>query len=193
MDIRIANARSAASRGGEGSAEVINVTSKGPQPWQRFSPFYPHGGIPVPFWPGRTAESVEGIWQGLKRFEHEDQIDERAFDNRTMKGLKRTSRAKGSNGVPRGRVLGHQRGDSDQLLEYLEARVTIYLPSYLWVLENRLQPEVQRIRELAETTPIVLLDYETNTDVANTARPLSHAALIRAYLLDQWPAAADFA
>ena len=28
---------------------ILDVTSKGPEPWVRFSPFYPHGSIPVPF------------------------------------------------------------------------------------------------------------------------------------------------
>ena len=47
-------------------ALVLDVTSRGEEPWVRFSPLYPHGGIPVPFTPGVTAMSVEGIWQALK-------------------------------------------------------------------------------------------------------------------------------
>jgi hypothetical protein len=47
-------------------ALVVDVTSKGPEPWVRFSPFLPHGGIPVPNSPGVFAQSVEGLWQGLK-------------------------------------------------------------------------------------------------------------------------------
>ncbi|HXV94472.1 MAG TPA: hypothetical protein VD813_14295, partial [Pseudonocardia sp.] len=53
-------------------ATVLDVTSRGPQPWVRFSPFYPHGGIPVPLSPGAYGQSVEGIWQGLKVFERAD-------------------------------------------------------------------------------------------------------------------------
>src|SRR5215475_9246090 len=105
---------------------VVNVTSKANLPWRRFSPFFPHGGIPIPFWPGRTAQSVEGIWQGLKRFENEDCVDTEIFENRTMTGLKRTGRARGKLGTPRGRVLGHQCGEHrDILLNYLQARVLI--------------------------------------------------------------------
>ena len=37
----------------------INVTSHGPEPWVRFSPFFPHGSIPVPFSPGEFGASVE--------------------------------------------------------------------------------------------------------------------------------------
>lgn len=161
-------------------AQIVDVTSKGLQPWVKFSPFYPHGSIPVPLTPGRTAQSVEGIWQGLKVFESAD-VDEAALRNRSMRGLKRTERRFG-------RTLGHRAGlHGQELLPYLRARADIYLPAYRWVLDNCLQPELQQLRELAEHGPLVLLDYETNTDVWNTAKPLSHAALVRAYLLGEWP------
>ena len=35
-----------------GDVTILDVTSKGPEPWVRFSPFYPHGGIPIPNTPG---------------------------------------------------------------------------------------------------------------------------------------------
>ena len=34
--------------------------------YKTLSPFYPHGGIPIPFSGSVTSQSVEGIWQGLK-------------------------------------------------------------------------------------------------------------------------------
>src|SRR5689334_25408565 len=49
-------------------ALIIDVTSRSAEPWVRLSPFYPHGGIPVPGHLGRTSQSVEGIWQALKVF-----------------------------------------------------------------------------------------------------------------------------
>jgi O-acetyl-ADP-ribose deacetylase (regulator of RNase III) len=42
-------------------ALILDVTSKGEEPWVRFSPFFPHGGIPVPNSPGVFAQSVEGL------------------------------------------------------------------------------------------------------------------------------------
>ena len=51
---------------------IADVTSQAKDGLVRLSPFYPHGGIPVPFSEGYTATSVEGIWQGLKVFENED-------------------------------------------------------------------------------------------------------------------------
>jgi hypothetical protein len=161
-------------------ALILDMTSKGQEPWVRFSPFYPHGDIPVPGAPGTFAQSVEGLWQGLKVFEHED-IDPSRWEVTDMKGIKRAGRT-------RGNVLGHRLGvGSDMLLGYRDARYNIYLPVYRWVLENRLSAEVARLREEAAVTTVVLLDYETNGDVEDLSSPLSHAALVRLYVEGRWP------
>jgi len=86
---------------------------------------------------------------------------------------------------PRGVTLTEA---GQRLLAYAEARRQIYLPAYRWVLDCRLQPEVAHLRTLAAQGPVVLLDYETNADIDNLARPLSHAALVIAYLRGAWPA-----
>jgi O-acetyl-ADP-ribose deacetylase (regulator of RNase III) len=44
-------------------ALILDVTSKGEKPWERFSPFYSHGGIPVPKSPGTLDRLGEGVWQ----------------------------------------------------------------------------------------------------------------------------------
>ena len=154
-------------------AVVIDVTSKSKDgDFVKFSPSYPHGGIPVPGMEGVSAACVEGIWQGLKVFECEG-IGRETMANRTMKNIKRTVRT-------HGRCLGHKYGDS--LIGYITARKLIYVPSYNWVLENRLQLLVGKLRRLSAMGTVVLLDYETNGDVENAARPLSHASLIKAYV-----------
>ncbi len=158
------------------------MTSKGEEPWVRFSPFFPHGGIPIPNTPRVFAQSVEGLWQGLKVFEHED-IDASRWEITDMQGIKRA-------GPTRGKILGHRFGvGSVLLLAYRDARYKIYLPAYRWVLENRLAAEVKRLRDETTGKPVVLLDYETNEDVENLTRPLSHAALVKCYLEGKWPAA----
>lgn len=162
------------------NATIIDCTSKADEPWVRFSPFYPHSDIPVPFSKGYTAESVEGVWQGLKVFESED-VDTSRFAVRNMKGIKRTVRT-------RGPVLGHRRGvKGRKLLDYLAARREIYLPTYRWVLEHRLRDELDQLREVVAAGPAILLDYETNADLENLQRPLSHASLVAAFLLGTWP------
>ncbi|UWP78813.1 DUF6939 family protein [Dactylosporangium fulvum] len=161
-------------------AAVVDVTSKGPQPWVRLSPFHPHGGIPVPFTPGRTAMSVEGIWQALKVFDSAD-VDPAKLTVTSMTGLKRTVRRFGA-------VRGHRAGlHGEVLLDYETARRRVYLPSYRWVLEHRATAEVGELRRLAARQRVVLLDYTTNGDVADLATPLSHAALIRHHLTGTWP------
>lgn len=163
------------------NALILDLTSKGVDPWVKFSPFYPIEGVPIPFSKGQTGTSVEGIWQGLKVFETAG-IDVKKFDIKTMKGLKRTVRKFGT-------VLGHQKGlDTEELLPYIEARKQIYAPMYLWVLENKLQQEVQQIKQLIqEHDTIVLLDYETNGDINDPSKPLSHAFLVKHYLDDNFP------
>jgi len=162
------------------NSAILDVTSRGPQPWIRFSPFYPHGNIPVPFSPGHTSASVEGIWQGLKVFGQAD-VDPSRFRVTTMKNLKRSARTYG-------KVLGHRQGvTGERLLAYAEARRTIYLPSYHWVLIHCLQDLLADLRVLEQERTVVLLDYETNCDLANLSHPLSHAGLIKRYLEGRWP------
>ncbi|MEC3892988.1 DUF6939 family protein [Nocardiopsis sp. LDBS1602] len=158
-------------------AEIIDTTSRAPEPWVRLSPFFPHGGIPIPFEEDLTGASVEGIWQGLKVFEGSD-VDPSRFDVTTMRGLKRTVRRYGP-------VLGHRAGPrGDRLLPYEAARRLIYLPVYRWVLEHRVADLVERLRAKEE---VVLLDHTTNGDVSDPSSPLSHAALVRSYVEDAWP------
>jgi hypothetical protein len=161
-------------------ATIIDVTSRGPEPWVRFSPFFPHGGIPVPLTPDVVAESVEGIWQALKVFDRVD-VDPAKLSLTAMTGLKRTVRRFGP-------VRGHRAGlHGETLLDYATARRLIYLPAYRWVLEHRLADGVERLRELAGRG-VVLLDYTTNGDPADTSSPLSHAALLARHLTGDWPA-----
>jgi hypothetical protein len=159
-------------------ATILDVTSRGPEPWVRLSPFYPHGDIPVPFSPGVTGQSVEGIWQALKVFDRVD-VDLSKLHLTSMRGLKRTSRALGD-------VRGHRRGvDGSALLSYVDARRQVYLPTYRWVLENKAADLVKTLRGLPGD--VVLLDYTVNDDVDDVSRPLSHAALVQRFVEGRWP------
>jgi len=161
-------------------AILADVTSKAKTGLVQLSPFYPHMGIPVPFSEGYTATCVEAIWQGLKVFETAD-VDVGMFNNATMKNIKRT--------VKRfGKPLGHRKGvHGTELLGYIEARKQIYIPSYRWMLENKVQHIIERLQEASKTKTIVLLDYNTNEDVNNPQKPLSHAALVKAYVEGAYP------
>ena len=162
------------------NARILDVTSKGDEPWIKVSPFYPHGNIPIPHSPNYFSVSVEGIWQGLKVFELED-IDTSKFEVRNMKGIKRTFRKFG-------KPLGHRKGvEGTELLDYLTARKEIYLRAYGWLLDNKAHDVIQLFKAEAEKQDLVLLDFDTNGDIENTQRPLSHAALVKRYLEKKYP------
>jgi hypothetical protein len=167
------------------NALILDVSSKGGQPWMRLSPFYPHGKIPIPPYkkdiePQNFSQTVEGIWQGLKVFESKD-IDISKFEITNMEGIKRTVRKFG-------KPLGHRFGiGSNQLLDYSTARKEIYLRAYAWVLDNLLGDVIIQLKELAEKQDLILLDYNTNEDLENYRQPLSHAGLVKRYLFKKYP------
>ena len=161
-------------------AMLVDVTSKANDEMVKLSPFYPHGGIPVPFTEGMTASCVEAIWQGLKVFEHCD-VDTTLFANTSMRGLKRTVRRFG-------KPLGHRKGvNGTELLGYIDARKLIYVPAYRWMLEHKVQDIIERLRKASTTKTVVLLDYNTNADVEDGSTPLSHASLVKAYIEEDRP------
>ena len=162
------------------NAIIADVTSKAKDGLVKLSPFYPHGGIPVPFSDGMTAMCVEAVWQGLKVFEGAD-VDVEMFKNDTMKNVKRTVRKYG-------KPLGHRKGVSgEELLGYIEARKQIYIPTYRWMLEHKTIEIIERLREASKTKTIVLLDYNTCCDVDDPKKPLSHAFLVKAYAEGLYP------
>ena len=168
-------------------ANILDITSTSTtRDTQILSPFFPHGNIPIPYSPGYFATCVEGIWQGLKVFESCG-IDMDSFSNNSTSGLKRTVRKFGS---PR----GHQKGiNSSELLNYFDARMQIYLPSYKWVLDNvqEVHNVVMRIAEHAKTHDVVFLDYNTNIDFRDTSSPMSHAGLVKLYIEGNYPKEGD--
>lgn len=170
------------------NADILDITSASTARYaQMLSPFFPHGGIPIPLESnGLTATCVEAIWQGLKVFETED-VNFETFSNATMKGLKRTVRTLGTPKGHRNGAYGHE------LLGYFEARMKIYLPAYKWVLENipEVKDIVSRIAERSKDHDIVFLDYNTNTDFRDTSSPLSHAGLVKLYIEGKYPNAND--
>lgn len=158
------------------SADEINVSRYGVDPWRRLSPFCPlPEPIPIPGYasyldegilsdfPEWCASSVEGLWQGLKKIDGE--TDPGLFRGRPRKR--------------RGRPSGHDFGNY-RLLDYDRAKALIYIPSYLAQL--RLLAEVlERLRGLAETGEVHIVDVSFQPDVLGP-KPISHAALLVDYL-----------
>lgn len=164
-------------------AIILDITSTSESNYAKWlSPFFPHYNIPIPFTDGLTATCVEAVWQGLKVFENQD-VDFDTFRNNTMKNLKRTVRRFGP-------PLGHRKGAyGKELLNYFDARMQIYLPTYKWVLDNveKVHNVVEKIGAKAKEQDIVLLDYNTNTEFRDISKPISHAGLVKLYIEGKYP------
>lgn len=147
-------------------AVVVDVSSYAEHPFCTLSPFWPHGGIPVPGMPGTTSDSVEGIWQGLKVIG--GRIAPRYFRGA---GHKR-------GGVPR----GHQYGE--KLLKIVEARDKIYRVAYEWMLEHRADPAlINRFLDRACAGVMQYFhDVSDNGSIANPDEGWAHAAVLVQYL-----------
>ncbi len=154
---------------------IIDVTSITTDVYVKLSPFYPIGDIPVPGMKDEKALCVEGIWQGLKVFEN--YTYDKSYFKISTTNIKRTIRKFG-------RVRGHFY--NCELLEYLEARRQIYLPAYKYVLENKVCGLVDKLRDIANKSTLVLLDYTTNESILDITKPLSHAAVIKAAILNNY-------
>ena len=105
-----------------------------------------------------AADSVEGVWQGLKRLE--SGTDERLFRGQPKKR--------------RGRPDGHLFADY-RLLDYGQAKALIYIPTYL----EQIRQQSEVIAGLDPAVEIVDVSYQP--DSLGT-KPISHAALLVDYL-----------
>jgi hypothetical protein len=147
-------------------AQVYDVGSYAEYPLCTLSPYWPHGGIPVPGMPGTTSDSVEGVWQGLKWID--GKIAPRYFSGQ---GCKR-------GGKPR----GHRYGD--RLLPIVDAREKIYRVACEWMVDHRADPELLAgflARSLAGQ-PQYFHDVSDNGNIGDPDEGWAHAAVLVQYL-----------
>lgn len=162
-------------------SEFIDVTLKGDHPWVMLSPYYPHGGIPIPYFPSDfVSVTVEGIYEGLKIFEFYN-IDISKFQEKNFAKIKRPVKNMGQPIAIKKGIHGHDSFD------LITARKEIYIKSYEWVLNNKVHDLIILLKNKSEKNDIVLLDNETNDNIENTSRPLSHAALVKNYITCKFP------
>ncbi len=149
-------------------AIVYDVSSYAEHPFCTLSPFWPHGGIPVPGMDKTTSDSVEGIWQGLKVID--GKIAPRFFSGQ---GSKR-------GGKPR----GHQYGVDERLLKIVEAREKIYRVAYEWMLEHRADPDLIQgfIDKAFARIPQYFHDISNNGNIGDPDEGWAHAAVLVQYL-----------
>ena len=145
---------------------VYDVSSYADPPYCTLSPMWQHGGIPIPGADGRTSDSVEGIWQGLKVID--GKTAPRYF---TGQGQKR-------GGKPR----GHQYGD--KLLSITEAREKIYRVAYEWALEHRVSKDLiaSFLNHAKDGVVQYFHDVSDNGNISAPDEGWAHAAVLVQYL-----------
>jgi hypothetical protein len=145
---------------------VIDVSSYAGMPYCTLSPMWVHGGIPVPGMPGATSDTVEGVWQGLK----------------VIRGKTAPRYFHGPGAKRGGKPSGHQFGK--QLLGIVEARRRIYVPTYEWMVEHRIDPAViEHLLAIARSGVTQFIhDVGDSGDPNDATQPLAHAAVLVQYL-----------
>lgn len=145
---------------------VIDVSSYAEPPFCELSPMWVHGGIPVPGMPGVVSDTVEGVWQGLK----------------VIRGATAPRYFRGPGAKRGGKPSGHQFGK--HLLGVVEARRRIYVPTYEWMLENKIDAAVlDQLLAVARRGVVQFVhDVGDSGDPNDATQPLAHAAVLVRYL-----------
>lgn len=124
------------------------------------SPYYLHGGIPIPYSLSVCGKSVFDVWETL-----------RVIDNGAQKKVAKFRKGVGVN----------------EYWDLAGARRNILIPVYGWMLENKVFKHIQYLRRMSTTTDIVILDKSTNCEIDNTDMPLSISYLLKSYLEGHGP------
>jgi hypothetical protein len=143
--------------------EGIDVSSKGRYPYKLFSPFAHNRtySIPVPGQENIRADSVEGVWQGLKIIN--GKIEPSLF---TGKPHKRKCK-------PEGHAFG------SEVISYLPARKLIYVPAYVYHAVNNALPHAwQNLEHRLADSDVILHDVEKNGSIDDTSSSLAHSAIL---------------
>lgn len=132
--------------------------------FNRLSPYYPHGGIPIPNTPNLCLSSVNEVWQKLCVNRCDNLNNTQHKDIMFRKGLY-----------------------INEYWTYTEARRKIFIPLYCWMLENRVYNIVEYLREQSPMKRIVIIDNSINDNIDNIGQPLSSAFLLKAYIEGKAP------
>lgn len=146
--------------------------------FRSFNPFcvWPTHTFPVPGRDGCFARSVEGIWQGLKIVRGETDFGQ--FDCDPQKRPSDAKRAADPKFVYRNSRF--QLGE--ETLDLITARLLIYLPTYLYLLDRVVSDSlVCRIRAACCTQGVIFYDWDDNFDILDDSRSFSHSAILSAW------------
>lgn len=153
----------------------VDVSTKTTGDWAALAPNFNHGEIPVPGMPGTVSKTVEGIWEGLKRFENEGE-NLALFEADKPKKRRLTKDT--------GKVVGYKYG-ADVLREEVEARRLIFIPAYTWMVRNcpEAKAKFDELVDLARKNTLHVYDGEESADV-HDPKPYSYAALLTEMVKD---------
>jgi hypothetical protein len=142
-----------------------------------FCPFYHSPDLSVPV-PGQkmAAQSVESIWQGLKIVD--GQTDYSMFTRHPSKRPPEATRI-GSDYVYSNSCF--QYGST--VIDLLSARFLIYLPSYLYLLEQFASLELLSaiFESLKKGDTVLFYDWDSNHDICDVRTSFSHSAILAAW------------
>lgn len=154
------------------------------QKFDCFNPFHlwPQPCIPVPGKPGMLSRSVEAVWQGLKQVD--GTADLAQFFTSPSKRPSDDERRR----QPNYRYADRQFIYGERLLDLVSARLLIYLPTYLFMLQALAPAALLRnIRQhLALRGPVVFYDWDANQDITDPSSSFSHSALLASWFNGTW-------
>lgn len=144
-----------------------------------FNPFFtwPSAIFPVPGMPGKTARSIESIWQGTKWLQ--EKYDEAQFQTIPYKRPSEAFR----NQDPKFNYNNTQFFYEKKIINQLEARFLIYCVAYLDLLNNKIPEHI--IQEILATVKnnqrVIFYDWDSNMDITNISESFSHSAILAAW------------
>ena len=80
-------------------------------------------------------------------------------------------------------MLGHRYGTNGvEILNHADAERRIFIPTYRWVLDYKLQDVISYLRDINNSKTIVLFDSGFNDELGNCVDHISHVYLLKAYV-----------
>ena len=133
------------------SSFVIDVRYYKSNPWSCMSPFFKWGDVPVRFSAPDTAISIAAMIEGLRVNQYHEH-DPNLFHSLNFSDYLESERIKDSSGFLRG--IG-----SHVILSPEEAHKELLYPTYRWVLDHKLNNQINAIRAAESYQDVVILDY----------------------------------
>jgi hypothetical protein len=166
--------------GGTSPALRVDTYQAAPPDMARFAALNPFHfdrawRIPVPAQPGRFSSSIEAVWQGLKV--HDGVTDFAMFDQPPYKRPPDRDRGPDFDYVASRFRLG------DLEIGLVAARLAIYLPTYLFVLERLVPGAViaEIFATLSRGADVYFYDWDDNFDILDPRSSFSHSAVLAAW------------